>query len=190
MLPLEAAHAAAEREPGDARVSDDADRAREPVLLRGAVQLLEEGAAFDSRGPPGRIDFHCAHSGEIDDHAAVARREPGYAVAATAYRDDKVVLARELQRRDDVVDTSAAGDERRMAVGDGIPDDARAVVVAIAGDNQLTAETLPELFKRSAIERLRDRHDSRPFSAPCVEVAQRGSTKEARRRFGRRARGT
>src|SRR3989442_263318 len=164
VLPLEAAHAAAEREPGDARVSDDADRAREPVLLRGAVQLLEEGAAFDSRGPPRRIDFHCAHPGEIDDHAAVARREPGDAVAATAYRDDKVVLARELQGRDDVLDTSAARDERRMAVGDRIPDDARAVVVAIAGENQLTAETLPELVERSAIERLRDRHDSLPLA--------------------------
>ena len=51
-VPLQAADAAAERQPGDARVADDADRADEAVRLRGDVELAEE-ARRRSRGRSG-----------------------------------------------------------------------------------------------------------------------------------------
>src|SRR6185503_7307371 len=47
-LPLQPADAATEREPSDARVADDADRADEAVGLRRHVELAEERAAVCS----------------------------------------------------------------------------------------------------------------------------------------------
>ena len=47
MLALEAAHAATERETADPGVADYADRARQPVLLRGAEPV--EGVVEDPR---------------------------------------------------------------------------------------------------------------------------------------------
>src|SRR5439155_19145557 len=158
VLSLKAAHAASEREPRDAGVPDDADRTREAVLLRGAVELLEKSAALDSRGPPRWIYFNRPHARQIDDHAAVARREAGDAVAPAADRNDEIVLAGEADRCDDVLDTSAPRDERRMAVGHRVPDDAAGVVLAIARLDQLAAKAIPELFKRSRIETLGDGH--------------------------------
>jgi hypothetical protein len=142
VLPLEAAHAASERQAADACVADDSDRAAEAVFLRGSVQLLEERAAFHFRDPLGWIDFYRAHAREIDHHAAVAGRESGHAVAATADRDDKVVLARETHRHDDILDTRAPRDKRRAPVGDRVPDDPACVVVAIARLDELSAEFL------------------------------------------------
>src|SRR5437762_2002257 len=75
VLSFEAAHTAAERETADPRVSDNANGARQPVLLGRLVELLEERAARDARGPSRRVDLHGAHARKVDDHAAVARRE-------------------------------------------------------------------------------------------------------------------
>src|SRR5439155_1649378 len=51
VLWLEAAHATSEREPRDPGVTDDADRTRESVLLRSAVEVLEQRASLHSRDP-------------------------------------------------------------------------------------------------------------------------------------------
>ena len=154
VLSLEAAHAASEREPRDPGVTDDADRTRESVLVRSAVELLEQRASLHSRDPLSWIDLDGPHAREIDDNAAVARRKAGDAVAPTADHDDEIVLAGEVDRRDDVLDTSAPRDERGMAVGHRVPDDAAGVVLAIAGLDQLAAKAIPELFKRGRIETL------------------------------------
>ncbi len=122
---------------------DDSHRARQPVLLRGPVQLLEERAAIYASCSLGRIDTHVSHPGEVDDDAAVARRETRHAVATTADGDDEVARAREAHRRDDVFDARAAGDDRGMTIGDGVPDGARAVVLGVARKDQLPAEVLP-----------------------------------------------
>src|SRR5438876_2459450 len=154
VLWLEAAHAASEREPRDPGVTDDADRTRESVLVRSAVELLEQRASLHSRDPLSWIDLDGPHAREIDDNAAVARREAGDALAPAANRNDEIVLAGEADRRDDVHDTSAPRDERGMAVGHRVPDDAAGVVLAIAGLDQLAAKAIPELFKRGRIETL------------------------------------
>ena len=66
VLWLEAAHAASEREPRDPGVTDDADRTRESVLLRSAVELLEQRASLHSRDPLSWIDLDGPHAREID----------------------------------------------------------------------------------------------------------------------------
>ena len=203
MLPLEPAHAAPERQPGDARVPNDADRTGESVLLRGAVKLLEQRASFDAGCSLRWIDFDRAHAGEVNDHAAVTRREAGDAVAAPADRDHEVALACEADRCDDVLGPSAPRDERRVAVGDRVPDDARGVVVSIAWKDQLAVKIPPKLFKRDRIERLGRRHASlparrslsdhphrEPVSSSSAGAAPPGSTREDRRRSVHRARGT
>src|SRR5207245_1902260 len=173
----------------DPGVTDDADRARESVFLRGAVELLEKGATLDSRGPARWVDLDGPHAREIDDHAAVARRETGDAVAPAADRNDEIVLAGEADRRDDVLDTGAPRDERGMAVGHRVPDDAAGVALTIARLDQLAAKAIPELFKRGRIETLGDDR-LLPFSSSSVEAVPRGSTKADRRRSVHQARGT
>ena len=66
VLWLEAAHAASEREPRDPGVTDDADRTRESVLVRSAVELLEQRASLHSRDPLSWIDLDGPHAREID----------------------------------------------------------------------------------------------------------------------------
>ena len=119
-----------------------------------AQRVIEKGAALDSCYPLRWIDLDGPHAREIDDNAAVARPEAGDAVAPAANRNDEIVLAGEADRRDDVHDTSAPRDEREMAVGHCVPDDAAGVVLAIAGLDQLAAKAIPELFKRGRIETL------------------------------------
>ena len=100
---------AAERQPGDAGVADDADRADEAVRLRGDVELAEERAAVRPGGPGPRIDLDAAHRGHVDDEPAVGAREPGGAVAAGPDHDLEVVLAREADRRGDLRGASSGG---------------------------------------------------------------------------------
>ena len=77
--PLQPADAAAEGEAGDARVTDDADRAHEAVRLRRDVELAEERAAVRARrsAPPASTSTPRI-ADEVDDeavvHARVARR--------------------------------------------------------------------------------------------------------------------
>src|SRR5207253_7207732 len=67
---FEAAHTAAERETADPRVSDNANGARQPVLLGRLVELLEERAARDARGPSRRVDLHGAHARRSEEHTS------------------------------------------------------------------------------------------------------------------------
>ena len=106
---LEAADSPTERQPGDAGVADDADRADEAVRLRGDVELAEERAAVRPGGPGPRIRLDPAHRGHVDDEAAVRASEPGRAVAAGSDRDLEVVLAREADRGGDLLRRSTGG---------------------------------------------------------------------------------
>ena len=49
VLPAQPTEAARERQAGDTRLADDADRRRETVLLRGAVEVAERGAPAHRR---------------------------------------------------------------------------------------------------------------------------------------------
>jgi len=85
-----------------------------------------------------------AHAGEIDHHPAVAGREPRHAVGASAHRDHKVLVMRELDRADHVIDRSRPDDQRGMAIDVGVPDDPRLVVSRVAGLDDLARESAPQ----------------------------------------------
>ena len=76
-MPLQPADASAERQPGDARVADDADRADETVGLRRDIELSEERTAVRPRRPRLAIDSDAAHPRQIDDEAASQLECPG-----------------------------------------------------------------------------------------------------------------
>ena len=116
VLALQPPHAAAEREAGDARVGDDADRADEPDRLRLAVELAEERAAVHPRRALGGVDARAVHPRQVDDDPVVAGGEAGDAVTAAADGDRKLLLAREADRGDDIVGARRAG---RRAPGSG-----------------------------------------------------------------------
>ena len=82
------ADAAAERQPADAGVRDLARRHREPVLLRGGVELAEQRAAADAddRAVAGRPSTRVQRA-QVDAERAVAHRAAGDRVAAGADRE-------------------------------------------------------------------------------------------------------
>ena len=127
--PLEPADAATERQPGDARVADDADRADEPVLLGRDVELAEQRSAAGASEPPRRVDADVVHPTEVDDEAAVGRRVPDRAVTAAADGDLEVALAAEPDGSDDVVDVRGSDDDGRSSIEHRVPD-APGIVVA------------------------------------------------------------
>ena len=106
---LEAADSAAERQPGDAGVADDAGRADETVRLGGDVEFAEQRAAVRSGGPGLRIDLDPAHPGQVNDEAAVRTLEPGGAVPARLDHDLEIVLASEADGRRDLRRLSSGG---------------------------------------------------------------------------------
>ena len=129
---LEAADSPTERQPGDAGMADDADRADEAVRLRGDVELAEERAAVRAGDPGPRIDLDAAHLRQVDDEAAVRALEPGGGVATGLDRDLEVVLASEGDRRGDLLASTRPGDDRRPPIVDRVPETARLVVGRVA----------------------------------------------------------
>jgi hypothetical protein len=142
--PLQSTHPASERQPGDSRVRDDADRTDQPVGLSRFVQLGEEGAAVHTGRAPFRIDLGSPHRGEVDHDPVVAGREPGDAVTAAPDCDHELLLAREAKRRSDVVDAGRAGDDRGPSVEDPVPDGASLVVPGVGREDDLAGEGLAE----------------------------------------------
>src|SRR5262245_30938502 len=112
-MTLEPADSAAQREPGDAGVTDDAHGAYETVRIARHVELPEQGTATGPSPSVGWIDGDLVHAAEVDDDAAVARGMPQRAVAAAANRDLEVEIPPELQRGGDVVDAGRPDDEGR-----------------------------------------------------------------------------
>ena len=144
-LALQPAHPAAEREAGHPGVGDNADRADEPVRLRGVVELGEERAAAHAGSAPLRIDIGAAHAREVDHDAVVARREAGDAVAAAPNRDDELLLTGEAEGRDDVVGAGRPHDQGRPTVDHAVPDRARIVVAGVVGAHDLAGESVGQL---------------------------------------------
>ena len=144
-LALQPAHPAAEREAGHSRVGDDADRADEPVRLRGVVELGEQRAAAHAGGAPLGIDVGAAHPREVDHDAVVAGREAGDAVAAAPDGDDELLLTGEAEGRDDVVGARRPHDQRGPTVDHAVPDRARLVVAGVVGAHDLARESVGQL---------------------------------------------
>src|SRR5205814_4290824 len=109
--PDEMADAAAERQPGDARVAERAARRGEPMPETGRVEILPERAAAACGGTGVGIDGDLAHEAQVDDDCSFADAVPGNAVAATAYRYRQAALGREGDRRGYVFDVERPRDQ-------------------------------------------------------------------------------
>ena len=129
---LEPAHPAAERQPGNARVPDDPDRADQSVGLGGRVELRQQRSAGHPRGASLRIDLHVPHQGEVEDDAVVTRGEPREAVSAAPNRDRQLLLAREAHGPADVLHAGRACDDGGPSVDHPVPDDPSGVVARAA----------------------------------------------------------
>ena len=79
------------------------------------------------------LDVDAAHLRQVDDEAAVVDRVAGHVVAAALDRQQQALLAREVDRVDDVRGSSALHDQRRPAIDQPVPDRARIVIARIAG---------------------------------------------------------
>ena len=131
-VPLQPAHAAAERQAGDTRVADHPDRADEAVRLGGDIELAEERAAVRPGDALLRVDGHPAHRREVDDETAFRRRVAGRAVAAGSDGDLEIVLTPEPDRRRNVRDAHRADEQRGPPVEHRVPDAPRLVVGVVA----------------------------------------------------------
>ena len=175
-LALQTAHPAAEREAGHPGVGDDADRADEPVRLRGVVELGEQRAAAHAGSAPLGIDVGAAHAREVDHDAVVARREAGDAVAAAPNGDDELLLTGEAEGCDDVVGAGRPHDQRRPTVDHAVPDCARSVVAGVVGAHDLARESVGQLAQvgRSHCHRPLLHDGLHRLAAECCEIRPAG----------------
>jgi hypothetical protein len=72
VLSLEPARAAAEREPGDARVRDPPAGDRKAVPLGGSVELAPGQAGAEAAGAALDVDLDVLHRADVDHQPAVA----------------------------------------------------------------------------------------------------------------------
>jgi hypothetical protein len=77
------------------------------------VELAPQDTWSGRRGPPRGIDPHTLHRPEVDDDAAVAGGEPGDVVAASADRDQQVLVSGERS----AAITSATPVQRAITAG-------------------------------------------------------------------------
>ena len=100
-----------------------------------AVEIAPGGASLGECGFAFGIDDHGPHLGEVDHHPAVVDRVAGHVVAAAAYREQEILLPRNVHRGHHVGGAVAAGDERRVAVDQPIANHAGIVIGGISGLN-------------------------------------------------------
>ncbi len=173
VLPPQPADAAAEREPGDTRLTDDAERRREAELLRRGVELAEHAPSARAHGPRGGVHRDLVQAREVDDQRAVAHRHPGDVVTASSHGHAKAVLTREVERLDDVARVGHARHERRPPVDEAVPDLPSLGVGRIPRPDELPAEPRPQPVEcarvDSALHRLTFRACLHP---PCPSSFQ------------------
>ena len=100
----EMADAAAEGDAADPGGGDDAAGGGQPEGMRRVVQFPQLRAPLDTGGAGCRVDADPVHRGEIDDQPVVDRAQPWAVVPTAADGHDDVVVAREVDRGDDVGD--------------------------------------------------------------------------------------
>ena len=111
----------------------DAGRDGEAERLGLAIELAEQHAGLRRTAARASGSTRIPLIGaEVDEHAVVAHRQPGKAVAAAAYRDREPVVSTEAERGAHVGDAGAAGDERGMSVDRAVPHLAVFVVTPVS----------------------------------------------------------
>ena len=148
-LACQVAEAAAESEASDSGGRDDSARRREPVLVRGAVDLAPGTAAADANGAGLRIDFDLFERREVDHDAVVTRPQSGAVMATAADGHEQVVITGEADGLGDIVSARAPRNQRRPLVDHRVVDLACLVVVGVFGPDQPALEA-GDLLARGA----------------------------------------
>ena len=185
-LAHEAADAAVQRQPRDARMRDHPAGRGEAVHLALAVELRPERARRGDRDPALGVDAHAVHQAQVDQHPAlVDRARARDAVPAAAHGDREAVRAREGDRGLDVGDAHAAHDHARPAVVvHPVPGHAHLVVLGVAVHQHGPEDGGAELGVRHSQPPfgLRDRTNGRLIASTrvhlrsrCVRVGRRGA---------------
>jgi hypothetical protein len=141
---LQAAHPAPEGQARYSGVPDHPDRAGQPDGLRRLIELAEVSAGAHARSACSRIDRDTMDRPQVQHHAAVTGGESCGAVPAAANGDGQFLLARESDRRDNVLHAAAPRDAGGVAVEDRVPHRPGLVIVRIAGQNHPAAEPSSE----------------------------------------------
>jgi hypothetical protein len=77
--------------------------------------------------------MHRPHQGLVDEETAVAYRITGDVVAGATHGNEQLLVARELDRVDDVGGTQAANHEAQTPVDHAVPDRAGSFVTVLSG---------------------------------------------------------
>jgi hypothetical protein len=142
------ANASAQGDATDAGGRDTAAWRGESEGMRRMVHITQRRSPFNPNCAGIGIDANTLHQREIDDKSIIDETETGTAVAATANRDSHVVLASEIDGRDDVGDVDAACDDRRSLVDHGVVDLAYLIVVGVGWGDDRTAHRRCKCFDR------------------------------------------
>jgi hypothetical protein len=115
-----------------------------------------------------RVDVDPSHLRQVDHEATVVDGIAGHVVSTAPDRKEKVVLAREVHRVDDVCGTAALRDDRRPAVDQAVPDQPRVLVTGVVrsenGSAHLHGECLQRLWVNGRNGRSRRAHRSPSFA--------------------------
>ena len=152
VLAVQVADSSAERESRDAGRGHDPAGRGETEGLGLVVDVAPRRSAFGASRAFRRIDAHAVHPRKIDHEPAVAHGVPGHAVAASANRYEKIVVAGERHRSDHVGGARTSYDERRVPVDHRVEDRAGAVVAVLAGTENAAADPRAKALERRVRE--------------------------------------
>src|SRR3989440_6065791 len=140
--------AAAQRQAGNARVTEGSARRCESMALTGRVEVLPERAAAAPRRPGLRIDDDLAHQTQVDDKTPVADAMTGDAVTAAAYGHRQTTFARELESRDDIIDIERPRDQLRVPFDHPVERGSCNLEVSVSWSDDRSSMLLPQLSRR------------------------------------------
>jgi len=138
-LAAKQAHATPQREAGHPGRRYLTTRGHQAVELRLCVHVAPVRARPDAGRSHRRVDPNGLHRREVDHQAAVAEGVAGNVVAPAAHRQKEVVLAREVDRGDDIANAETASDERRLLVNKPVPQRTGFPITFVGGLDQPAA---------------------------------------------------
>ncbi len=185
------AEAAAQGEAGDSDLRDEAERGGKAVALGRAVDVAEQAAGADVGHPLVRVDRHTAHPRHVERHPGLGDRRARDVVAAALHAEERAVVAREPDRRRDVLCGGRLEHDRRLGGDHPVPDQNGLIPARLAGPKDATREA--PLERRQPSERELHRPAVAPRHLDCLGLChaisllgRRHSTvgREARSRIG------
>ena len=133
------------RDPGGADHAAGRDQA---VCLGRSVEIEPGGAALAGCDPVLGIDMDVPHAREVDHKAVVDRAVARRVVASAPDRDLETSGLAEGEGRRNVVPIDAASDRGRAPIDQQVEAEARTLVPAVAVDQQVTRQRIPEILQR------------------------------------------